>query len=64
MKRNETRTPHFIRLSDVPELYRVGRNKASDLVKEAKAGYKVGGAVMVDVEKMDAYVRSCMSYEE
>ena len=63
MKATEATLPQFVRLIDVMRLYSVGRSKATELVKESRSGHKIGQMVLVDTEKLNAYIRSFETIE-
>lgn len=58
-----TTQPRFMRIADVMKFYSVGRSKATELIQASKSGHKVGKAVLVDVEKLEEYIRSFETIE-
>lgn len=48
----------YVSLQEGAELFSLGRNSFCNLVKQADAGYKVGGRVLVNIEELDAYMHN------
>ena len=50
--------PRYLRYREICNLYCIGRNKARNLCLAAGAVSKVGKVVLIDRNKLDAYIAS------
>lgn len=48
----------FVRYEEGAELYSVGLCKFKEIAKDANAVYKIGRVVLVNIEKIDAYLET------
>lgn len=48
----------FLRISEAVEVYSIGKTKLLEMAKEAKAVYKRGGIVIINVKEFDEYLES------
>ena len=48
----------FIKMSEATERYRMCRNSVYKLAKESNALLKIGRAVLIDANMLDAYIKN------
>ena len=56
--------PAFLRLQEVQARYNVGRVTARKLAEESGSIVKVGRCVLVDIERLDAYLETLRTTPE
>ena len=57
-KENAMKAKKFVRYADGTKMYCMGISKFSQLAKDAKACYKVGQLVLVNLEFFDEYLET------
>ena len=57
---NENTVKKTIRINEAMARYSLGRNKMTEVAREARAVSKIGRTILIDVGKMDQYIENMM----